>query len=150
MLRSENSVWRVHPRVLSLFFFPRWTPQQFVPPLWAVGTGFLRVVVVQVRIAAVGLLALGHISRHRHSNHLQPALLQLLAFGSEVMDGLGLREAEAGRRVHGPGAVFHRIAQEGDGALCLHVLRRVCGRFRGCGVNGQMRFCASCFTWGAL
>lgn len=117
-------MWRVHPCVLSLFF--RWTPQQFVPPLWAISTGLLRVVVVQVCIAVVGLLALWHISRHCHSNHLQPALLQLLTFSSKVMDGLGLREAEAGWRVHGPGAVFHGIAQEGDGALRLHVLRRVC------------------------
>lgn len=83
------------------------------------------VVVVQAGIAAVGLRAFWHLSCHCHSNHLQPALLKLLTFRSKVVDGLGLREAEAGGWVCGPGAVFHGIAQEGDGTLGLHVLKRV-------------------------
>lgn len=94
-------------------------------PLCAISTCFLCVVVVHhVGTAVVGLRALWHLSRHCHANHLQPALLELLAFGSKVVDGLGLREAEAGRRVRGPGTVIHRVAQEGDRTLGLHVLRR--------------------------
>ncbi len=97
-------------------------------PLCAISTRVLCVVVVHhVGIAAVGLRALWHLSRHRHPNHFQPALLKVLTFSNEAVDGLGLREAEDGRRVCGPGAVIHTIAQEGDSTLGLHVLGRVVG-----------------------
>lgn len=81
------------------------------------------VVVRHVGIAPVGLRAFGQLSRHRHSNHFQPALLELLRIGSKVVGGLGLGEAEAGRGVRGPSAVIHTVAQQGDSALGLHVLK---------------------------
>lgn len=93
--------------------------------LCAISTRFLCVVVVHhVGIAAVGMVAFRHLSRHCHSNHLQPALLDILIFSIKVVDGLGLRETESGRRVCGPGAVIHRISQEGDSTLGLYILRR--------------------------
>lgn len=81
--------------------------------------------VVVVQIAVVSLRAFWHVSCHGHSDHFQPALLKLLAFSSKVVNGLGLRESEVGGQVSGPGAVVHRIAQEGDGTLGLHILRSI-------------------------
>lgn len=91
--------------------------------LRAISRCFLNVVVVQA--AAVGLGGFRLFSRHRHADHLQPALLHLLALSSKVVDGLGLRQAKAGGGVGRPNAVVHRVAQERDGALGLHILRRV-------------------------
>lgn len=92
--------------------------------LCAISARVLCVVVVhRVGIAAVGLRAIWHLTLHCHPDHFQPALLKLLCFSSKVVDGLGLREAEVGGRVCGLGAVIHRIAQEGDSTLGLHVLR---------------------------
>lgn len=92
--------------------------------LRAISRCFLNVVVVQV--AAVGLGGFRLFSRHRHADHLQPALLHLLALSSKVVDGLGLRQAKASRGVGRPNFVVHRVAQERDGALGLHILRSVC------------------------
>ncbi|KAF3854550.1 hypothetical protein F7725_022605 [Dissostichus mawsoni] len=69
-------------------------------------------------------MALRHLPPHRHSDDFQPALLELLGFSGKAVDGLGLGEAEDGGGVCGPGAVVHIVAQQGDGALGLHVLRR--------------------------
>lgn len=127
-------------------------------PLCAISTRVLCVVVVHhVGVAAVGLRAFRHLSRHCHSNHFQPALLKVLTFCSKVVDGLGLREAEGGRRVCGPGAVVHRIAQEGDSTLGLHILRRVvgdeenviCMDFKSIWVIKFFASCFWCFTCGA-
>lgn len=41
------------------------------------------------------------------------------------MDGLWLRKAEAGRGVRWPDTVIHRVAQERNSALSLHILRGV-------------------------
>lgn len=92
----------------------------------AISSRLLCVVVIHhACIAAIGLRAIWHLSRHCHSNDFQPALLKLLSFSSKVVDGLGLGETEAGRSVCGPDAIIHRITQEGDCTLGLHVLGRV-------------------------
>lgn len=92
--------------------------------LCAVTTRFLHVVVVRHGcIAPIGLRVFWKISSHCHSNKFQPALLKFLAISSKVVDVLGLRETEAGRRISRPGAVVHSITQQGDGALRLDILR---------------------------
>lgn len=92
--------------------------------LCAIGGHFLRVIVVRdVCVAPIGVWALWHLSCHRYSNDFQPALLQFIRFSGKVVDKLGLGQAEAGRRVRGPGGVLHGVAQQRDGRLCLHVLR---------------------------
>lgn len=92
--------------------------------LCAISTHILRVIVVRpVCVAPIALWAFWHLPCHRHSNDFQPALLVFVRFSSKVVDGLGLGKAEAGWRVCGPGALIHRVSQEGDGRLGLHVLR---------------------------
>lgn len=118
-----RTAWGVNLCILSFLSDPR---SSLLAPLCAISTRFLcAVVVVQIDIAAIGRRAFRHLSRHCQSYHLQPALLQLLTFSCKVVEGLGLREAEAGWRVRRPGTVIHRITQEGYSTLGLHVLRRV-------------------------
>lgn len=118
-----RTAWRMNLRILS-FLNDSWS--SLLAPLCAISTRFLcAVVVVQNDIAAIGRRAFRHLSRHCQPYHLQPALLKLLTFGCKVVEGLGLREAEAGWRVRRPGNVIHRITQEGYSTLGLHVLRRV-------------------------
>lgn len=112
----------VNLHILSFLSDPQ---SSWLAPLCAISARFLCAVVVQVDIAAVGRRAFRHLSRHCQSYDLQPALLKLLTFSGKVVEGLGLREVEAGWRVRGPGTVIHRITQEGDSTLGLHVLRRV-------------------------
>lgn len=71
----------------------------------------------------VGHLGLWHLPSHSHPDHLEPALFQLFALGHEAVDRLGLGQTEAGWRVGRPGAVLHRVAQQRDGGLGLHILR---------------------------
>lgn len=92
--------------------------------LCAIRTHILCVIVVHpVCVAPIVLWAFWHLSCHCHPNDFQPALLVLLRFSSEVVDRLGLGNAEAGWRVRGPCALIHRVTQEGDGRLGLNVLR---------------------------
>lgn len=123
--RFKDSMESVNLHILSFLSDPQ---SSLLAPLCTISARFLcAVVVVQVDIAAVGRRAFRHLSRHCQSYHLQPALLKLLTFSGKVVEGLGLREVEAGWRVRGPGTVIHRITQEGDSTLGLHVLRRVVG-----------------------
>lgn len=84
---------------------------------------FEREAVVHAGSVPVGRRAFGDLARHRHADHSDPPQLELLGLGDEAVDGLGLGEPEAGRGVRGPGAVLYAVAQQGDGALGLHVLR---------------------------
>ena len=88
-----------------------------------VAGGFLCDAVVHAGPVPVGRRSFRHLSGHRQPHDPEPALLQLLRLSGEAVDGFGLGETEAGRRVGGPGAVLHAVAQQGDGALGFHVLR---------------------------
>lgn len=84
---------------------------------------FQREAVVHVGSVSVSQWAFGHLPRHCHADDFEPPQLELLGLGGKAVDRLGLGEPEAGRGVRGPGTVLYGVAQQGDGALGLHILR---------------------------